>query len=64
MQRPAAPSSLHRIAEVARRLNLRERTVWSLIAAGRIRVCRPRPRLVRIAEADVADFIALSREGR
>jgi excisionase family DNA binding protein len=57
IDRPRAPGSPLTIAQAAAAMNLSERTVRKRIAQGRLVAYRD-GRAVRIAEADLADYLA------
>ncbi|MGE0193794.1 MAG: helix-turn-helix transcriptional regulator [Planctomycetota bacterium] len=57
---PTGPLLL-RIPEAARRLGLAPRTVWALIAAGKLDVVRMGRRATRVTDASVTAYIELAR---
>ena len=55
------PQRHYTLTEVARRLNVRRRTVLDWIASGRLTALRLSPRTFRVTEEDLEAFVARSR---
>ena len=52
----------HTVHQVADRLNVSARTIWSWIASGRLRAIKLGPRTTRIPEDAVEDFLTACRK--
>lgn len=52
------PERLLRVDDVAERLSLPKRSVWSLIAAGKIRAIKLSSRRTRVPESELNRYIA------